>query len=46
MISAAPTIWTRPRTSWRKTNASETMISGSTVLTRAAWAAPIRRDPA
>ena len=45
-INAPPTSWIGARTSSRKPAARATMISGSTVLTSAAWAAPIRRAPA
>ena len=45
-ISPAPTSWIGARRWSRNTNDRTTMKSGSTVLTSAAWAAPIRRAPA
>ena len=45
-IRPRPTSWIGARCWSRNTNARTTMKSGSTVLTRAAWAAPIRRAPA
>jgi 4-hydroxy-2-oxoheptanedioate aldolase len=46
MMRPAPTSWIGLSTSCSASHARATMISGSTVLTRAAWAAPIRREPA
>ena len=45
-ISPAPTNWIGASVCPRKTQARTTMMGGSTVLTSAAFAAPIRRAPA